>query len=309
MKAIVYSEFGNETVLRQGEVAAPALAGNEVRIAISHTSVNPVDWKIREGYLKEMFPHIFPIVPGWDAAGTVVEIGAQAKQFKVGDKVFAYTRLPNVQHGTYAESIALPETAVALIPNTLSEAQAAAVPLTGLTAFQALREIAGLKKGDNVFISGGAGGVGSFAVQFAKLLGANKVVTTASKGNFDYLQSLGADSVIDYTSQNVVGVAKQLVPQGFDVVFDTVGGEALADAAQLLAPEGNLVSIVDTPEKGKFHFVYPSGEHLKEIASWFESGKLRVPEIQVRPIGEAAAAQKENAQRHVRGKVVLKVAF
>src|SRR5690606_35960069 len=148
------------------------------------------------GYLKDFLPHEFPIIPGWDAAGVVTALGEGASRFQVGDEVYAYTRLPTVKHGTYAEYIALPEAAVALKPKNITPAAAAGIPLVGLTAWQALFDLASVKSGDTVLVTGGAGGVGSLAIQFAKSVGA-RVITTASAANHDYLRGLGADVAID----------------------------------------------------------------------------------------------------------------
>ena len=227
---------------------------------------------------------------------------------QVGDLVYAYTRLPTVQSGTYAEMIAIPESYVALQPKSLKSFQSASVPLVGLTAFQALHEVGKIKKNDKVLIIGGSGGVGSFAIQFAKIAGA-KVTAIASKSNINYLKQLGADHVIDYTSENIKTSASKLQPNGFDIVFDAVGGESLKIGSQLIHKDSRVVSIVETPENGSFHFVYPNGKQLEQIAQLFDAGLLQVPSLQVRSINEAAAAHDENQQRHVQGKVVLAIDF
>jgi NADPH2:quinone reductase len=308
MKAIIFEKFGSAEVLKEAELPTPEMQRGEVLIHIQHTSVNPVDWKIREGFLQEMLPHQFPIIPGWDLAGEVLMVGESVSRFKVGDRVFAYGRLPTVQNGTYAEMISLPESYLALIPSALNSAQAAAVPLAGLTAYQSLFEIAKVKEGDRVLILGGAGGVGSFAIQFANLAGA-EVTATSGTSNLNYIKNLGARNAVNYTEGDLVKKLKEAAPNGYDVVFDAIGGETLRRVQELTHQNSRIVSIVETPVRGSFHFVYPNGNHLQQIGDLFMNGKLKIPEIKIKNIREASRAQEENAQGHVRGKLVLEVDF
>ena len=308
MKAVIFESFGSASVLKFSDVEKPVVAPGEVLIKISHTAVNPVDWKIREGYLQSMIPHVFPIIPGWDVSGVIAAVASDVQDFDVGQEVFAYARKPEVHAGTYAEYIVLPSSFVARKPKVLSPAQAAAVPLVGLTAFQALKEIVKVKAGDIVLVTGGAGGVGSFAIQFVKQAG-GIVVTTTSARNLDYVKGLGADHVIDYSKEDLRVRSQALAPKGFDVIFDAVGGETLKIAESLLASEGKLVSIVETPAKGVFHFVYPNGSQLADIAALFDSGKLQLPAIEVRSIRDAVKAQEDSATHRVRGKIVLTIDF
>ena len=308
MKAITYTSFGSSNVLGVSEVPAPAAKPGEILIKISHTSVNPVDWKIREGYLQSMMPHVFPIIPGWDAVGVVAEIGTGVTAFKKGDKVFAYARLPEVHSGTYAEYVALPESYVASIPENITLEQAATVPLVALTAFQALAEILKVENGDHILISGGSGGVGSFAIQMAKSLGAT-VTTSSSAANVNYVRELGADHVIDYSKTKISEAAQKIAPNGFDKVFDTVGGDTLREVEGLVREAAQVVSIVDTPTHGSFHFVYPNGQQLAEIAKLLAEGKVKIPAYKVQSVKEAAQAQDESAGHRVRGKIVLRIDF
>ena len=197
MKAIVIDAFGGPDRLRAAEVPTPKASAGEVVIELACTSVNPVDWKIREGMLSGLFPHTFPLILGWDAAGTVSDTGEAVNEFSVGDRVYAYCRKPTVQWGTYAEYVAVPASAVAAMPANLSFAEAAAIPLVGLTSWQVLFDAANLRAGQTVLIHAGAGGLGSIAIQLAKNAGAT-VFTTASAANHEYVRSLGADHVIDY---------------------------------------------------------------------------------------------------------------
>lgn len=308
MKAITFEKFGSSTVLKQDIIEQPTPAKGEILIKIKHTSVNPVDWKIREGYLQSMLPHQFPIIPGWDAAGEVIALGESVTTFKTGDLVYAYTRLPTVHSGTYAEFIAIPESFVAHQPKSLESFQAASVPLVGLTAYQALHEAAQIKKGDKVLIIGGSGGVGSFAIQFAKIAKA-EVTAIASTTNLEYLKKLGAHHVIDYTQDDIKQEALKIAPNGFDIVFDAVGGESLQLGSLLTHQNSRIVSIVETPSKGIFHFVYPNGKQLSVIAQMFDDGLLQIPTIQLRSIKDASLALDENQKRHTQGKIVLSIDF
>jgi len=317
MKAIIYESFGESNVLKVAQVDEPILKENEVLVKVGYTSVNPVDWKIRQGYLSQMLPHRFPIIPGWDAAGEVVAIGRKVSRFKVGDHIYAYTRKEEVHEGSYAEFITLEESYLAHAPSSIGLEAAAAIPLVGLTAWQALVDAAKITAKDTVFIAGGAGGVGSLAVQIAKVKGA-KVITSASKANHSYLESLGADTVFDYRNQDVVAEVKKIAPQGVDVVLDAVGGETLEQVWELIKKGGRLVSIVDTPSEelakakgvtAQFVFVAPNGSQLKEIAKLIDSGKIKAPAISVKNIKDAAKAHDESAAGHTRGKLVLDVSF
>lgn len=315
MKAIAIESFGGVEKLKVTDVATPKPADNEVQIEILYTAVNPVDWKIREGMLKDRLPHEFPLIPGWDAAGIIKAVGSNVKNFRPGDEVFAYCRKPVVKMGTYAEFICLPAEQVAIKPKNINFAQAAAIPLVGLTAWQALFDAAHLKKGETVLIHAGAGGVGSLAIELAKNAGA-VVITTARKSNHPYVQKLGADVVIDYTTENFVDVIKKRHPDGIDIVLECMGGQILKDSYQVLKSGGRLVSITEGIDKdlAKQHnvqatyvFVKPSGAQLKEIADLIVAGKVVAPNIEEMKLDQAAEAQEKVRQGHTRGKIVLKV--
>jgi NADPH2:quinone reductase len=317
MKAVFFDTFGGSDVLKTGTLPDPVPGTGEVLIRISHTSLNPVDWKIREGYLKDFLPHQFPIVPGWDAAGIVESVGADITDMKAGDKVYAYARTATVQSGTYAEKIVLPRTSVALAPSKVSVAEAAAIPLTALTAWQGIHENLQVRAGDTILITAGAGGVGSFAVQFARLAGA-RVVTTASGRNHEYLKALGADLVIDYTKEDVAAKVRSFAPDGVDSVYDAAGGKSLLEAATLLKANGRLVSIVDDPQtavkdrtgiQASYLFVRPEASQLENVAQLIDAGKVQLPAIEVFSVTEAAALQDESRKGHTRGKVVLAIDF
>ncbi len=315
MKAIVIHEFGGSDKLQLTDLPRPEPGPGEVLIRISHTSVNPVDWKIREGMLRSGMPHRFPLIPGWDAAGTVAALGDGVQGFAPGERVYAYCRKPEVQWGTYAEYVTMTASAVAKMPASLSFEQAAGIPLVGLTSWQALLGAAGLKAGQTVLIHAGAGGLGSMAIQLAKHVGAT-VVVTASSGNHDYVRSLGADHAIDYNQENFVDAVRAKFPQGVDVVYATVGGTVLDESYKVLKKGGMLVSVTGRPtqEDGDrwgvrvaYVFVAPNGGQLREIAALIDAGKVRPPAITVLALEQAAKAQDMNRTGKTRGKIVLSV--
>lgn len=317
MKAVAFDAFGDAGVLNVKVVPRPDVKAGEVLVRLSHTSVNPVDWKIRLGYLKDMLPHVFPIIPGWDAAGVVEAVGAGVTDYKVGDRVAAYARLPQVHSGTYAEYISLPAEFLAKVDSKISFEQAAGVPLVALTAMQGLSDYTKVKKGDNVLILNGAGGVGSFAVQFARQMGATVTATTGSS-NVGYVKSLGADHVIDYSKESISGRAKEIAPNGFDFVFDAIGGESLKTAFDIVKKDAQIVSIVDSPDatlaaargvKATFHFVYPQGAQLQTIFNSITEGWTQLPAFSVQPVTEARKAHLASETHRTRGKTVLKIEF
>lgn len=307
--------YGGPERLRLMELPVPVPGDEEVLIEIACTSVNPVDWKIREGQLKDRLPNVFPIIPGWDAAGTVKAVGANVTRFKGGERVFAYCRKPTIQWGTYAEYVAMEARHVALMPKNLSFAQAAAIPLTTLTAWQSLFDRACLGDGQTVLIHAGAGGVGGMAIQLARHVGA-KVYATASRVNHDYVRGLGAAHVIDYRSENFLDVIRRLEPQGVDVVLDTIGAQVYRASFAALKRGGFMVSIREQPDeqlaaqygvRAGYVFVQPDGEQLGAIAYLLEEGALRPPHIEEMRLEDAAAAQERSRAGHVRGKIVLRI--
>lgn len=315
MDAMAIQAFGGVEQLKLMHLPNPQPHDDEVQIEVHCAGVNPVDWKIREGYLKDAFPYEFPIVPGWDAAGTVSALGQNVKDFKIGDRVFAYCRKPKIQWGTYAQYVTMDAAAVAPMPKNFKFAQAAAIPLTGLTSWQALYETAHLKTGQHVLIHGGAGGIGSLAIQLARHVGAT-VYTTASEHNHGYVEHLGAHHAIDYTAENFVDAIKRLRPAGVDAVLDTIGGKVQLLSYEVIKPGGVLVSIIDPPEAevaAKFKvrpgyvFVSPNGAQLRNIAGLIEAGAVKAPKLKELPLKEAAAAQEQSRGRHVTGKIVLRV--
>jgi NADPH2:quinone reductase len=315
MKAMVIENFGGVEQLHFEDFPTPIPADNEVQIEIYYTAVNPVDWKIREGMLKGLMLHEFPLIPGWDASGIVNKVGKNISSFKKGDEVFAYCRKPIVKWGTYAEYICVDASHVALKPKNLSFAQAASIPLVGLTAWQALFDFAKLQAGESILIHAGAGGVGSLAIELAHYTGA-KIFTTASTEHHPYVKKLGADVPIDYKKCDFVSKIKELAPGGIDVVFDCVGGKTLQESFKVVKPHGRIVSIIEQVDpvlsakyqvKGGFVFVSPNGKELEHIAKLIANGVVVSPQIEEMPLSAAAKAQDKIKEGHTQGKIVLKV--
>jgi|SRR5579871_418399 len=306
MKAIRVHEYGRPEVLRLEEIARPEPGADELLIKVHAASVNPVDWKIRAGHMKDFMPMIFPYIPGFDISGVVESIGAGVTKFKSGDAVFG--RLDG--SGAYAEYALVKETDLALKPKSLDHVHAAAIPVAALTAWQALFEAAQLRPGQRILIHGAAGGVGIFAVQFAKSKGAH-VIATASEKNQGFLRELGVDEPIDYSKTRFEDVVRDV-----DVVLDTMGGETQERSLKVLKKGGILVSLVQPPsaEHAAKYGVravmlrgHKSAADLMEIAQLIDSGRVKVFVETIVPLAEARRAHELSESGHVRGKIVLKV--
>lgn len=233
MKAISYSGYGGPEVLEYGEVRDPKVGPDTVLVKVRAAAVNPVDWKAREGYLAPALDAVFPVIPGWDVSGVVVQPGASVTEFATGDEVIGYVREDFLSRGTFAEYVAAPVRTLARKPRNLTYEEAAGLPLAGLTAYQVLTGALAVQEGDVVLVHAAAGGVGSIAVQLGRHLGA-RVIGTASERNHDFLRELGAEPVT--YGEGLAERVRALAPEGVDAVFDTVGGEALKVSADLLAP-------------------------------------------------------------------------
>ncbi|MDQ2587238.1 NADP-dependent oxidoreductase [Saccharothrix yanglingensis] len=309
MKAIAQNEFGDADVLVLRDLPDPPIALDQVLVEVRAAGVNPVDLLVRAGYVAASVPHHFPLVPGWDVAGVVRAVGPAVDGFAVGDEVFGYQRKDHVQHGTYAELVAATERGLAHKPPSLSWEQAGGLALTGLTALQSLRKV-GVGEGDAVLVHAAAGGVGHLAVQVARLLGASRVIGTASPRNHDFLRSLGAEPVA-YGDALVDNVAELVGGDGLvDVAFDCVGGTALHDSTALVRDNSRIVSIVDTNVLqlgGRYAYAKPVRADLEWLAARAGAGELEVSVQQAFPLDRAADAHRLLEGRHVRGKVVLVV--
>lgn len=314
MRAIAFDRFGDEDVLKKVDHPIPEAGPGEIVIKVRAAGVNPVDWKIREGYLRDLLPHELPVVPGWDVSGFVEATGPGAVRFKPGDEVFAYCRKPLVKHGSYCEFMTIPEQIVARKPRTIGFEEAASVPLAALTAYQSLFDIGCLQRGETVLVHAASGGVGTFAVQLAKDAGAI-VVGTCGTDNLAYVKSLGADEVVDYTREDFREKLKDLFPAGIEMVLDCVGGKVLEQSQDVLRDGGRLISIVDHTFPGKlrqsvsfqFVFVQPDAAQLKTIGDMVEENRLRPHVSAVLQLEDAKRAHALSRAGHVRGKLVLKI--
>lgn len=308
MSAIRMHDFGAETVLRLEEIERPAASANEALVKVMAASVNPVDWKIRKGGYPAVTKDSLPIVPGRDLAGTIVATGADVSDFAVGDRVFAFL---DMKHGGYEEYVALPGTLLVKMPSSIGFEEAAAVPLAALTAWQGLFDHGGLHRGQRLLIHGGAGGVGHFAIQFARAKGA-WVATTVSKTDLSLAQRLGADQVIDYKSERFEDALDAV-----DMVFDLVGGETRSRSFDVLKEGGILVSTLGEPDRAEAerrkvrvagYMARPNAAQLREIGDLIDQGKVKVMIQKIFPLEEAAHAQRSLEKDHIQGKIVLKVA-
>jgi NADPH:quinone reductase-like Zn-dependent oxidoreductase len=307
MKAVALDDYGDADVLRLRELPDPPVGPDTVRIRVRAAGVNPVDYKIRAGYLRGAYPHHTPLIPGWDAAGVVDAVGPAVTCFAVGDEVMTYARKDTVQHGTYAELVSVTETAVAPKPAALTFAQAGGLPLAGLTALQALTAV-DVGPGDVVLVHAAAGGVGHLAVQVARALGAARVIGTASPVNHDFLRGLGCEPV-PYGDDLPQQVAQLLGGDGrVDAALDFVGGDALRQSPGLVRNPARHASIVDPAVKeqgGRYVFVRPDGAQLASLGALANAGRLRVEVARELPLADAARAHALLEKGHVRGKVVL----
>jgi NADPH:quinone reductase-like Zn-dependent oxidoreductase len=306
MKAIRIHQYGGPEVLAQVEMQRLTPGADEVLIKVQAASVNPIDWKLRAGHMKEVFPLTFPSTLGWDISGIVEEAGNKVTQFKRGDEVYALIKV-----GGYAEYAIAQENVVAKKPRTVDHVQAAAVPVAGLTALQALFEVAQLRAGQKVLIHAAAGGVGNFAVQLAKARGAY-VIGTASSRNQTFLGDLGVDKAVDYQKTRFEDAVRDV-----DVVLDTIGGETLERSFKVLKKGGILVSLVQPPSqelaakygvRALFYGGHASSSDLAEIAKLIDDGKVKPVVETVLPLAEARRAHELSETGHARGKIVLKVA-
>lgn len=306
MKAITYDQHGGPEVLQLTEDAPePKVGPAEVRIAVRAASVNPVDWKLVQGLLDPMMETVFPAIPGWDVAGVVESVGLDVEEFGVGDEVVAYGRKDVIQGGALAELITVPVRTVGRKPAGLTWEQAASLPLAGLTAYQTLTRL-GVSEGDTVLVHAASGGVGSFAVQIARSLGA-RVIGTASAANHDYLRELGAEPV-EY-GDGLVDRVRELAPDGVDVVVDYVGG-VLDDTLAVLADGGRHASIADpsvAEEGGLYVWVRPDVNDLETLAQLVDDGELGVSVAETYPLERAADAYRASQGGHTRGKIAIRV--
>jgi 2-desacetyl-2-hydroxyethyl bacteriochlorophyllide A dehydrogenase len=330
MKAAYITRYGNINDVQIDEQPKPSLTENAVLVKVHAASINPLDLRVLEGEFKAILPVPFPFILGNDFAGTVVEVGSKVSQFKVGDEVYAKTDL----NGAFAEYTVVQQSSLALKPQNISMEQAAALPLVGLTSWQALVEIAKVKAGQKVLIHAGSGGVGSIAIQLAKSLGATVATTTSSK-NSSWVKGLGADIIIDYKTMDFEQELKD-----YDVVLDTQGGKILEKSLNILKRGGRLISISGPPDKNfaeaikanwflkcvipllswsirhkakkrdisySFLFMQPNGQQLSEISKLVESGKINPVVDKTYTFSEIKDAFHYVNTGRTKGKIVLKI--
>lgn len=317
MQAIVINRYGPSSVLEQVELERPQPQPNQVLVQVHASSVNPVDWKVRSGAMQLLTGRRFPLRLGCDLAGIVTAVGHQVTQFQPGDAVYGQTGI--WQRGAYAEWAATDPALLAPKPQNLSLLEAATVPLAGQTALQALRDHGRLQAGQSVLINGAAGGVGSFAVQIAKVLGAT-VTAVCSHRHRDLVADLGADRVVDYTQQDVTQLSDR-----YDLLFDTVSQLPFSRSRHLLKPQGIYVaplpgipalgplvsSVVTQLLPGKRAILMaeqPNGQDLQCLTSWIEAGQLRVVIDRTYALADMAAAHAYSEQGHASGKIAITIA-
>jgi NADPH:quinone reductase-like Zn-dependent oxidoreductase len=308
MKAVRIHNYGGPEILQYEDAPRPQPEAGEVLIRVYAAGVNPIDWNVREGRMKDFWPQKLPLILGWDLSGVVEELGEGVSRFKIGDEVYS---VPDpTRDGAYADYIVVRESELALKPRSLDHIRAAAVPLAALTAWQSLFDHGQLQAGQRVLIHAGSGGVGHFAVQLAKWKGAD-VFATASAKNQDLLRELGADETIDYTTRRFEDVARNI-----DIVLDPIGGDTQERSWQVLKKGGALLSIIQPPsaEKAKeagvratFVASHPNGAQLTEIAEVIDSGNLKPVINRILPLVEVRRAHELSQSGHIHGKIVLRV--
>ncbi|MDN6640078.1 MAG: NADP-dependent oxidoreductase [Tetragenococcus sp.] len=308
-RAIIINQYGGKEQLQERNVSLPELAKNQVLVRVRATSINPIDWKLREGYLQQKYPWNFPIILGWDVAGVIEEVGSDVTQWQVGDQVFA--RPATTRFGTYADYTVVDENLLVKIPENISYKEAAAVPLAGLTAYQVLFDHGKLQAGQKVLIHAGSGGVGTFAIQLAKLQGAY-VYTTASKKNHELLKSLGADETIDYHTTDFEKIVSQA-----DLVIDALGGSEMQQKSmEVLKPDGYLISLASIENENlakekqinaKGIWLDENSEQLQVLAGYMKTGKLKSIIATTYPLTQKGIYQAHELSEtnHAVGKIVI----
>ncbi|EOO67383.1 NADP-dependent oxidoreductase [Bacillus cereus] len=331
MKAMIIDRYG-KVPMRMAEVPTPEINEYEVLAEIHAASINPIDFKIRDGKVKMLLKYEMPLILGNDFAGVITKVGSKVTRFKVGDEIYARPRKNKI--GTFAEYIAIHEDDIALKPKNLSFEEAASIPLVGLTSYQALHDIMQLQKGQKILIHAGSGGVGTFAIQLAKIMGAI-VTTTASEAGANLVTSLGADEIINYKTEKFEDILKN-----YDAVFDTIGGATLEKSFNIIKSGGNIVSVSGMPNArfGKefgsgffktllfslaskkltalekkhnaqysFLFMKPSGDQLRTIANYIEAGEIKPVIDRVFPFEDAQKAMEYSEAGRAKGKIIVKI--
>ena len=316
MKAAIMDRYGSAEVFRIGELPLPEPGRREVRIAVRAASVNPIDWRIRSGSLRLVYPIRRPAVLGFDAAGVVDAVGEGVEGLSIGDNV--YTRLDTRAGGAYGEAVVTPASAVARMPEGLGFEEAASLPLAALTAIQALRDVAGVRAGARVLINGASGGVGTLAVQIARAMEL-RVTGVCSGRNAEFVESLGAGRVIDYTKQDFTREGSY-----WEVIFDAAATRGFGHCRRALASGGTYVTTVPGPgvaawmaaglpgrlvgaKRAAFILMRPSGDDLRVLADWVASGAVRPILDSTFPLDRIAEAHRRSESKRARGKIVISI--
>ena len=332
MKALTFNRYGKRDNVTFADIPRPVPKPNEILVEVHAAGLNPIDYMIPKGTFRPILKFQLPATLGSDLAGVVVEVGNQVTRFKPGDAVFASSF--DLGTGALAEFAIVPENAAALKPANLDFVQAASIPMVGLTSWQALKERANLKPSQKVFIPAGSGGIGTFAIQLAKYLGA-KVGTTTSTANVDLVRSLGADEVVDYKKQEFEDVLRD-----YDAVLGTIRGDALEKSLRILKPKSTIVSLIGPPDAAfarargmnrfmvfvfgllsrkiirhakkrgvaySFLFAHPDGSQLSEIGALLDAGRIRPVIDKIFPFEQAKDALAYLERGRAKGKVVVKV--
>ena len=330
MKAVMIDRYGGPEVLYIGEAPKPSPEPGDVLIRVACASINPADWKVREGMLPFTDALGFPLIQGMDNSGIVEAIGEGVAQFKPGDRVLSLSHMAFGKGGSYAEYLLCPEPRVAHLPDNLSFAEGAAIPIACASASSTIVDAAGVKPGDKVFFNGAAGGVGSYGIQFLRYLGA-EVAATCSARNVEYVRGLGANRVIDYTSEDISEALQVWAPEGVDHVIDAVGPTTLPrDLPRLVRPGGSIIVILNLqcgPEyfdlelaesrnvrvvdnisgAGISDHIWGQVMAFRQCLAAIAEGAVKVPPIQVFPMNQVADVQRLVEGGHVRGKVVIEI--
>lgn len=312
MKAILYRRYGSPEVLEYTDVPEPRIHDNQILVKIHAASVNPVDWKFRSG--KPRIPFLkLPRIPGMDIAGEVVRVGKAVSRFKTGDAV--YGTLSAFSGGGCAEYAAVPERNAAIKPRNLTFEEAAAVPVAAMTALQAMRDHGRIKRGDRVLINGASGGVGSFAVQIAKSFGA-EVTAVTSRKNMDFVKGLGADRVIDYTTEDFTKS-----DSSFDIILDPVANRSFTECKPRLSPKGVYISTLPSLDtilrivigsivggkRARLVNLRARASDLELLTEWIEAGKIHPMIDRTFPLSKTAEAHALSETGHARGKIMIRI--
>jgi alcohol dehydrogenase len=314
MKSAQMKRYGGSEVvgINQSAPSPNDPSAGKVLVTVKAAGVNPADWKVREGYFQQMMQLQFPSTLGMDFSGIIEKVGEGVSDFKQGDEVYGDAAVIRGGSGAFAEMALANADTIAYKPKTLSHEEAAGLPLVGVSAWQALVENIGLSKGQKILIHGGAGGIGSIAIQLAKHIGAY-IATTVSTNDKQFAKELGADEVIDYKTQSF----EDLLLHDYDAVFDTVGGETYTRSFKVLKGGGStIVSMLEQPNqelmerfgvKAIFQFTQVNRERLTKLAQWVDQNNIRVNIDRMFPLDEAGKALDYQREVHPRGKVVLQV--